>query len=109
MKCLFWNVRGLASSPLVLKRLITVNKPSFVLIVEPWMHYKSFPTRLLARLNLNLFAVNDRDSLAPNIWCIFSNNLNLTFMYIDSQQVTFFINENKTQSITSIEDSFGKP
>jgi len=30
-------------------------------------------------------------------------------MYIDSQQVTFFINENKTQSITSIEDSFGKP
>lgn len=50
MKCLFWNVRGLANSPLALKRLITVNKPNFVLIVEPWMHYKSFPTRWLARL-----------------------------------------------------------
>lgn len=68
MKCLFWNVRGLANSPLALKRLITVNKPSFVLIVEPWMHYKSFPTRWLARYDLKLFDVDDRDSLAPNLW-----------------------------------------
>ena len=46
MKSLFWNVRGLASTPtrLALKRFLDVNKPEFCFISEPWLEFDSLPS-----------------------------------------------------------------
>ncbi|XP_058776647.1 uncharacterized protein LOC131650967 [Vicia villosa] len=91
MKCLYWNVRGIANSPtkLALKRLIRVNKPDFVFISEPWMDVKDFPFRWLQRLGLKLFAVNNRDGLDPNLWCCCLLSLEPQVVAADCQQVSF--------------------
>jgi hypothetical protein len=96
MKCVFWNIRGLANSPsrLALKRIISTNQPDIILIVEPWMSSHDLPVSWLARQGLKIFAVNNRDSLRPNLWCICSININLTVLHIDDQQVAFSVMEN---------------
>jgi exonuclease III len=77
MKCLFWNIRGIANTPskLALKRFINVHNPDIVVIVEPWMDFTAFPRRWLQRLGLKLFCLNERDNLIPNIWCICKSTL----------------------------------
>jgi hypothetical protein len=73
MKCLFWNTKGVANNPLklaLIRRLLINNKHDFVTIVEPWMKFEEFPSRWLQRLGYKLFALNGRDNLLPNIWCI---------------------------------------
>lgn len=96
MKCLFWNIRGLANSPtrLALKRLIVLHKPDIILIAEPWIPFNCFPFYWLNRLNLKLFALNNRPNLIPNLWCICSKNLNPNIINIDNQQVSFTITDN---------------
>jgi hypothetical protein len=71
MKCLYWNVRGLANSPtkLALKNLITINKPDFSFISEPWMNLSRISQSWWNRLGLKVFAVNSRNNLLPNMWC----------------------------------------
>jgi len=95
MKILFWNVRGLANSPskLALKRLLKQNKPTFLLIAEPWISYDSFPQRWLARLGFKLFAVNDRSNMLPNLWCICSSNINPLVISNTNQQVSFLLRD----------------
>lgn len=96
MKCLFWNIRGLANSPtrLALKRLIVLHKPDIILLAEPWIPFNCFPFYWLNRLNLKLFALNNRPNLIPNLWCICSKNLNPNIINIDNQQVSFTITDN---------------
>lgn len=57
MKFLCWNARGLAnpSSRLVLKRLVFLHKPNFLLLAKPWMHIDKFPKRWLRNLDLKTF------------------------------------------------------
>ncbi|XP_058770393.1 uncharacterized protein LOC131644024 [Vicia villosa] len=105
MKCLFWNVRGIANSPtkLALKRLIRVNHPDFVFISEPWMEVKNFPFRWLHRLGLKLFAVNERDGLDPNLWCCCRLDIEPQIVAIDNQQVSFLIkNQDNTFGISAV-------
>jgi hypothetical protein len=96
MKCIFWNIRGLANSPskLALKRLILKNKPSFVFIAEPWMDVNSFPQTWLRRLNLKVFAVNNRGNLLPNLWCLCLDHLNPEVIDLDDQQISFIFDDN---------------
>lgn len=96
MKCIYWNVRGLANNPsrLALKNLITQYHPDFIFISEPWMDFVNFPRRWLVNLNLKLFAVNSRNNLSPNLWCICKTHLNPHLLAIDSQHITFSITEN---------------
>ena len=37
MKCIYWNLRGIANSPtkMALKNLIIANKPDLIFIAEP--------------------------------------------------------------------------
>ncbi|XP_058783905.1 uncharacterized protein LOC131658652 [Vicia villosa] len=104
MKCLFWNVRGIANSPtkLALKRLINVNKPDFVFISEPWMDVKKLPFRWLHRLGLKLFAVNERNGLDPNLWCCCSIHLDPQVIASDDQQVSFLLKNNGDTSGVSV-------
>jgi hypothetical protein len=87
MKGLYWNIRGIANkaSKLALRRLISTNKPDFIIISEPWMSFGAFPTNWLQRLDLKLFCVNERDNLLPNIWCICKNSIDPDPLYIDDQ------------------------
>lgn len=96
MKCLFWNIRGIANSltRLALKRFIIKHKPKIILIAEPWILFNCFPYYWLNRLNLKLFALNNRNNLIPNLWCICSKSLNPNIIDIDNQQVSFTISEN---------------
>jgi len=96
MKCIYWNIRGLANSPsrLPLKRFITQHKLEIILIDEPWMKYSSFPSTWLHGLGLKTFAFNNRGNLEPNLWCICSHHLNLVIIDPDSQHVSFTISEN---------------
>jgi hypothetical protein len=93
MKCLFWNIRGIAKSPtrLALKRFIDKHKPDIILIAEPWIQFSKFPHYWLHRLNLKMFALNNRNDLTPNLWCICTKDLNPTIIDIDNQQVSFTI------------------
>lgn len=76
MKCLYWNIRGVAniSSRLGLKRLIKSNKLDIVLIDKPLMNFSNFPKTNLSQLELKLFAMNNRLGLptygacAKRIW-----------------------------------------
>jgi hypothetical protein len=91
MKCLFWNIRGIANTPskLALRKLVNVHNPNIVVITEPWMDFSDFPTRWLQRLGLKLFCMNDRDNLIPNIWCICKSTLEPQVLLIDKQCVAF--------------------
>jgi hypothetical protein len=105
MKCIFWNVRGLANSPskLALKRLILINKPSFVFVAEPWMNVDSFPRSWLRCVNLKVFAINSRQHLLPNLWCLCSTNLFPKVVDIDDQQISFSIAEDgKTFGLSAV-------
>src|SRR6266487_4565081 len=96
MKCLYWNIRGLANSPsrLALKRLIISNNPDFFFIAEPWMNFDNFPRFWLQNLNLKLLAMNSRDQRLPNLWCFCKKNINPTLISFDDQQVAFSFCEN---------------
>src|SRR3954471_4337648 len=96
MKCLYWNIRGIAnrSSRLALKNLIQNNSPEFVFIAEPWMDFNNFPQAWINRLDLKPFAFNQRDGLLPNLWCFCKSSLNPSLLFIDDQHVSFSININ---------------
>jgi hypothetical protein len=105
MKCIFWNLRGLANSPtrLALKRFIIQHNPDFVLISEPWMDFDQLPRRWLVNLHLKLFAMNSRNNLLPNLWCLCKSNLHPVILDSDAQQVTFTISKNdKTLAFSAI-------
>ena len=96
MKCVYWNTRGLANSPtrLALKKLIKQHKPDIILLSEPWMDFDDLPRRWLVSLNLKLFALNSRNNLLPNLWCLCKISLNPTLLASDDQHVSFTISEN---------------
>jgi hypothetical protein len=105
MKCFYWNTRGLANAPtrLALKYIINHYNPDFVFLSEPWMNFDDFPRRWLVNLNLKLFAMNQRDNLLPNIWCLCKLNLNPTLLAFDYQHVSFtFTGNNLTFALTAI-------
>jgi len=91
MKCLYWNLRGIANSPtsLALKKLLVSNKPDFFFISEPWLDISKFSTFWLHKLGYKLFCVNNRGNLTPNLWCFCSINLNPIVIHIDEQLVSF--------------------
>ncbi|XP_045810732.1 uncharacterized protein LOC123905142 [Trifolium pratense] len=99
MKCIYCKLRGLANSPtkLALKRLIVKHRPSFIFIGEPWMNIDSFPASCLRRLNLEIFKVNFRGRLLPNLWCLCSISLHPTSIDFDDQQISFMLEENSMQ------------
>jgi len=91
MKIIYWNIRGLANSPskLALHRLISLHKPDFIFIVEPWMDFNNFPPAWLNRLGIKLFTCNHRENLLPNLWCVCSNAIDPVVIDKDDQQVSF--------------------
>jgi ribonuclease HI len=95
MKCIYWNIRGIAKTPskLALRKLINDNKPDIVVIAEPWIDFLAFPSSWLQRLGLKMFSLNDRDNLLPNIWCICKINLNPIVLFVDNQCVAFTLSE----------------
>lgn len=105
MKCLYWNIRGLANSPsrLALKNLITAHKPHIVIISEPWLLFEHFPRHWFHRLRFKLFALNTRNNLDPNLWCLCLNHLTLDVLSITDQQITFSLKDNNiTFAISAI-------
>jgi hypothetical protein len=97
MKCLFWNIKGLAKSPsrLALKRLIVSNNPDFVAIAEPWMSFEDLPRFWLHNLNLKLVATNARDQRLPNLWFLCKQNLNPSLISVDDQHIALSILDNE--------------
>lgn len=105
MKCFFWNLRGLANHPtkLALKNLIVKHKPDFCIIAEPWMSVVNLSQRWLHHLNLKIFAVNTRNNLLPNLWCLCASHLSPTILSLDDQQVSFqFDLEGKAFGVTAV-------
>lgn len=105
MKCLYWNIRGIANHPsrLALKNLILANQPSFIFISEPRMYFDHFPINWFSRLNYKPFAFNIRHNNNPNLWCFCSSHLNPTLIAADNQQVTFsYVHNNQPLCISAI-------
>jgi len=96
MKCIYWNIRGIANTPtrLALKRTLLLQKPDILLIVEPMMNFDRFPSSWLHRLGFKLFSVNNRPSHLPNLWCICSLSLNLYIIDTIDQYVSFTLTVN---------------
>lgn len=59
----------------VMRNLCFSNKSSWVFISKSWVLVENFPNSFWTSLNLKVFAVNDRTSLAPNLWCLCASNL----------------------------------
>lgn len=72
MKVLFWNIRGIGNhdSRLVLKKLLALHKPDFLFIAEPWISFDALPVAFFSNFHFKLFAVNNRNQLLPNLWCL---------------------------------------
>jgi len=99
MKCLFWNVRGLANNPsrLALKKLIISHKPELCFIAS------KLSARWLSKLNLKLFCVNTRDNLIPNLWCLCSTALNPSLIFVDDQHISIKVEvDGKVFGISAI-------
>jgi hypothetical protein len=58
------------------------------------MDFDHLTKRWLVNLHLKLFALNSRNNLLPNLWCICKVNLHPVVLDFDAQQVTFTIAEN---------------
>ena len=91
MKCLFWNLRGLANSPtkMALKKLLVVHKPDIFFVAEPWIDISKFSTFWLHKLGYKLFSVNNRGNLHPNLWCFCTRDINPVIVLADDQHVSF--------------------
>lgn len=91
MKCLYWNIGGIANSPskLALKNILKNYKPDLRVIAEPWMSHLNFFQAYWDRFDLKLFVVNNRDFLVPNLWCICKDTLDLQVQSIFDQHVSF--------------------
>jgi len=94
---IYWNIRGIANSP----TRITLKK--FILISEPWIDFQSFPQNWFSRLGFKLLAMNYRNNLLPNIWCLCKVNISPSILAISSQHVSFTLSENsKTFAFSAI-------
>jgi len=96
MKCIYWNARGLANAPtrLALKRMLAEYSPDFCFLAEPWLSVNRFPNNWFNRLNLKIFAVNNRGPDEPNLWCICSKHIDPTMVLVDDQHISFTVNDN---------------
>jgi hypothetical protein len=105
MKCIYWNIRSLADSPsrLALQNLILQHKPHIIIISAPWLLFEHFPRHWFIRLHFKLFALNHRNHLDSNLWCLCLNHLNPVILSITDQQISFSIQENNlTYCISAI-------
>ena len=115
MKCLYWNIKGIANSPsrLALKNLLLAYKPNLIFIIKPWILFEQFPRNWFHKLHYKLSAINSRQNLIPSLWCFCIESLNPNILALDEQHVTFSITDKSTIYIflqtISIEDSSGKP
>jgi hypothetical protein len=67
------------------------------------MKFDDLPRRWLLNLNLKVFAMNSRNSLLPNLWCLCKIDINPTVLDFDDQQVTFTIPlDDKILAISAI-------
>lgn len=87
MKVIYWNARGVANyeTRLVIKRMISSNRPDFFFISEPWISLNQFPVRFWSKLNTQVSAVNDRGAQDPNLWCICNCSVTPTVIAVSSQ------------------------
>lgn len=93
MRVLFWNARGIDNQDtrLVLKNMTLGNKPDLVLIAEPRIDLCNFPESFWSKLKLKVFAVNNRNSFAPNLWCICASSISPGVIVSSSLHVTFSV------------------
>lgn len=77
MKVLYWNARSIGNldTRLFLKNCVLCINLIFLFIYEPWIAYEKLPIDFCKDLGLNCFAVNDRATLLPNLWCFCQSNL----------------------------------
>jgi len=54
-----------------------------------YLYVSHLSQRWLHNLNLKVFAVNSRNNLTPNLWCLCASNLSPIILSIDDQQVSF--------------------
>jgi hypothetical protein len=67
------------------------------------MNVDSFPRSWLRCVNLKVFAINSRQHLLPNLWCLCSTNLFPKVVDIDDQQISFSIDEDgKTFGLSAV-------
>lgn len=105
MQILYWNVRGIANldTRRVLKKLCCLHKPDFLIISEPWTSFDRIQPRFWNNLHLKPFAVNNRDSLAPNMWCFCREQFSPVLISSTNQQVAFSISwEGKVSFISAV-------
>jgi len=105
MKCFYWNLRGLSNYPtkLALKKLLVKFKPELCFTSEPMMPINNLSPRWLHNLGVKVCAVNNRGSLLPNLWCLYSSQLSPTIINIDDQQFSIQVDlEGKSFGVTTL-------
>jgi len=61
------------------------------------MNFESLPRGWFSNLGYKLFALNIRDNLQPNLWCLCTFNINPTPILITDQLVSFTFDYNNTK------------
>ncbi|KAF9614628.1 hypothetical protein IFM89_019605 [Coptis chinensis] len=94
MRCIFWNIRGIANerSQIRLSKLINKWDPDIVSIAETKIQPKHIPINFLHSLGMSTaFYSNPRTdpNRVPNIWLIWKASLpSLTMVYFSNQHIT---------------------
>lgn len=103
MKCVFWNIPGLANAPsrLALKRILISHKPDFVFMAELKIDFDNFPNNWFSRYGLKIFSTNILDK--PTLWCLCKEEYNPSIMFAYDQFVAFQISlDNKVLAIAVV-------
>lgn len=103
MKVFSWNVKGIGnpSTRLVLSKFCIKHKPDLVFVSKPKIGLDNFPVNFLKRLNLRVFAINNRDTLTSNIWGICASNLNPSVLAASHQNISLSLVHNSQRVFIS--------
>ncbi|KAF9603379.1 hypothetical protein IFM89_035624 [Coptis chinensis] len=92
MRCIFWNIRGIANDKTQnrLSKLINKWDPDIVGIAEPMINPRDISSAYLQSLGMSAsFYSNDRQNSAPNIWLLWKSTVSTpTLLQQSSQQIT---------------------
>ncbi|KAF9606065.1 hypothetical protein IFM89_023088 [Coptis chinensis] len=92
MRCIFWNIRGIANDKTQnrLSKLINKWDPDIVGIAEPMINPGDISRAYLQSLGMSAsFYSNDRQNSVPNIWLLWKSTVSTpTLLQQSSQQIT---------------------
>ena len=96
---LYWNIRGLGTSQLRLKKLIKKFRPNIIALAEPFLMEEKIP-RLLGRLRCECFITNEAQG--GKIWLLWNSTVSVHWLAASNQFVSVKVEENGQMFVLTV-------